>query len=530
VDHDRHQPDRWVGAVAGTVAGGSALAAGELAAALYPPLPGPVSAVAAAVRDAVPGWFARWGIDAFGSLNKPLLVAGVGVVSLVLAAGLGVASRRQPLVGVAGLAVFGLVGTWAMVAEPAGSTSGAVTAGVTAVVAGSLVLVGLLVSARAAPSAPLMGAHGRPAQDPRVRRGDRRRFLISSGAISAGAAVAAWASIPGRDPVGAELARREVLLPRPPDLASVGRRVETALAHPVAATSQLSPLVTPNDAFYRIDTALFVPQVDPGRWRLSITGLVDREVSWGYDELVARSTTVAPVTLACVSNEVGGDLVGTAVWQGVPLAELLAEAGVRPEAGQVVGRSVDGWTAGFPTAVVGDGRTALVAVAMNGEPLPVQHGFPARLVVAGLYGYVSATKWLERIELHTWDDFDGYWVPRGWAKEGPMKTQSRIDTPRRGRPVPVGPVAIAGVAWAPNRGIRRVEVQVDDAAWDDAALGAVLGDETWVQWRLRWDATPGRHRLRVRATDATGETQTEQRRPVAPDGATGWHTVEVEVA
>jgi DMSO/TMAO reductase YedYZ molybdopterin-dependent catalytic subunit len=290
----------------------------------------------------------------------------------------------------------------------------------------------------------------------------------------------------------------------------------------------LDPVVTPNDRFYRIDTALQVPRVDAASWRLRVTGMVDRPLELSLDDLLAREVVEADVTLACVSNEVGGRLVGNARWRGVRLDDLLAEAGVRPGATQVVGRSVDGFTAGFPTATL-DGRDVLVAVGMNGAPLPFEHGFPARLVVPGLYGYVSATKWLAEIELTTLEALDGYWIPRGWAKEAPIKTASRIDVPRPGSDVAPGPTPIAGVAWAPTRGIDRVEVAVDDGPWQAARLAAAIGPDSWRQWVLDWDATPGEHSLRVRATDGTGATQTEQRADPVPDGASGWHTVTVRV-
>lgn len=292
----------------------------------------------------------------------------------------------------------------------------------------------------------------------------------------------------------------------------------------------LTPLVQPNDRFYKIDTTLFSPRVDPDGWTLRIDGMVDRPLEFTLDQLFERELVERPVTLSCVSNEVGGSLVGNAVWRGIPLAELLDEAGVQEGATQVVGRSVDGWDCGFPTELVYDGREALVALTMNGEPLPIDHGFPARLVVSGLYGYVSATKWLESITLTTWADFDGYWIPRGWSKEGPVKTQSRIDVPRDGRPIPPGRVAIAGIAWAPSLGIRQVEVQIDDGPWVAAELGDEMSDDTWRQWVHPWDATPGGHVIRCRATDGTGETQTDVRTRPDPNGASGWHTIRVSVA
>jgi hypothetical protein len=283
--------------------------------------------------------------------------------------------------------------------------------------------------------------------------------------------------------------------------------------------------VVANDDFYRIDTALSVPRVDASRWRLRIAGLVDAPFELGYDELLALEGVEEVVTLQCVSNEVGGDLVGNAVWQGVPLRELLTRAGVRPEAEQVFSRSVDGWTCGFPIDALEDDRTALVAYAMNGEPLPAAHGFPARLVVSGLYGYVSATKWLEQIELTRWEGTDGYWVPRGWAKEGPVKLASRIDVPRRGQEVPGSPTVLGGVAWLPSVGVGGVEVSVDDGPWQRAELGRVASVDTWVQWRFEVALEPGDHDARVRAVDRRGRVQTAEVAEPAPDGATGLHRV-----
>ncbi|MDP9020105.1 MAG: sulfite oxidase, partial [Actinomycetota bacterium] len=291
----------------------------------------------------------------------------------------------------------------------------------------------------------------------------------------------------------------------------------------------LSPLFTPNRDFYRIDTALAAPRIELDSWRLRVTGMVEQPLELSFDDLSALRQVEADVTLACVSNEVGGELVGNARWRGVPLAQLLEQAGVRPGADQVVGRSVDGWTGGFPTAAL-DGGDALVALGMNGEPLPVVHGFPARLVVPGLYGYVSATKWLSEIELTTLEGFDGYWVPRGWSKLGPVKTQSRIDVPAAGARLAPGRHAVAGVAWAPGRGVARVEVSVDDGDWTEARLSEPLGAASWRQWRWAWDAEPGRHRLRVRATDGAGEVQTGRTAPPRPDGATGHHTIDVDVS
>ena len=288
----------------------------------------------------------------------------------------------------------------------------------------------------------------------------------------------------------------------------------------------ISPLITPNTDFYLIDTALQKPAIQAEDWSLSVQGMVDNPATYSFAELLDGrfSFIQEAVTLSCVSNRVGGRLVGNAVWEGVPLSEVLDASGIQAGADQISGRSVDDWASGFPTELAYDGRVAMIAVTMNGEPLPVKHGFPARLVIAGLYGYVSATKWLSEINLTTWEGFDSYWVPRGWAKEGPIKTQSRIDVPRDRAEVPVGDmVAIAGVAWAPNKSIDKVEVQVGDNPWVEAELSAELSTNSWRQWVYYWEATPGEHLIQVRATDGTGYTQTSDRRPPAPDGATGWH-------
>ncbi|BCJ60256.1 hypothetical protein Jiend_36780 [Micromonospora endophytica] len=352
----------------------------------------------------------------------------------------------------------------------------------------------------------------------------RRRFLHGVGTVLGVAAVGGVAGrwLAGRR--GVADARDAIALPAP-----------VSAARPVPAGADLGTLglasyVTTNKSFYRIDTALLVPQVDPETWRLRIHGRVRNPMTLSYADLLARPMIERYVTLACVSNEVGGDLIGNARWLGVPIRELLDEVAPLDGADQVVGRSVDGWTCGTPTAVLRDGRDALLAVGMNGEPLPLAHGFPVRMVVPGLYGYVSACKWITELELTSFADFDAYWVPRGWSAQGPVKTQSRIDTPRpRNRPA-AGPVMVAGVAWAQHRGIRRVEVRVDGGPWQEATLAPTVSVDTWVQWSWRWTATPGEHTLQVRATDGTGETQTGQTQDVAPDGATGWHTVAVTIS
>jgi DMSO/TMAO reductase YedYZ molybdopterin-dependent catalytic subunit len=287
--------------------------------------------------------------------------------------------------------------------------------------------------------------------------------------------------------------------------------------------------ITPNDAFYRVDTALQIPAIAPDEWRLRIHGMVDREVTLTLADLLAYPTIERDITLTCVSNEVGGEYAGNARWIGVPLGTVLEEAGIQAGADQIVSRSIDGMSIGTPTAVALDGRDAMLAIAMNGEPLPPVHGYPVRMIVPGLFGYVSACKWLVELELTTFDAYDPYWVERGWVKEAPIKTMSRIDAPKPLARIPAGKVAIAGVAWAQHRGIATVEVRIDGGEWANARLADVDTIDTWRQWVLDWDATPGLHTLEVRATDATGATQPEMRATPFPEGATGWHSVVMTV-
>ena len=354
-----------------------------------------------------------------------------------------------------------------------------------------------------------------PLPDPRVKQTDRRTFFAVAGGIGLAAAVGTLASrgVRGTDRVAAS--RAATTFPPP--------KQTVAVPDQPFAVDGLSPYLTPNAAFYRIDTAIFLPEVDVTAWRLRVSGGVERPLTLTYDELLAMALVEQPVTLACVSNDVGGSLVGNAVWRGVPLADVLDRAGVRPEATQIIARAVDDFTVGLPTAAATDGRTALVAVAMNGEPLPVRHGYPARLVVAGLYGYVSATKWLTSLELTRFEDADSFWVERGWARDGPIKLESRVDVPRSGAEVPAGTVMVAGVAWAPGIGISAVEVQLDRGRWEQAELGRVASADTWVQWRHPVAVGPGSHLVAVRAYDGTGARQTEETRRPEPDGATGYH-------
>jgi DMSO/TMAO reductase YedYZ molybdopterin-dependent catalytic subunit len=292
----------------------------------------------------------------------------------------------------------------------------------------------------------------------------------------------------------------------------------------------LPAFVTSNADFYRIDTALSVPQVSRKDWRLRIHGMVDREMTYSLDDLAQFELIEKMVTLTCVSNPVGGDLISNALWRGYRVRDLLARSGVHRDADMVLSMSSDGFTAGSPVEALTDGRDALLAIAMNGDPLPVEHGYPARLVVPGLYGYVSATKWVTDLELTRFDRAQAYWTRHGWSARGPIKTESRIDVPRSGQRVQAGPVTFGGVAWAQNRGVRAVEVRIDDGGWQQAELGENYSNDTWRLWSLRWTTTPGSHTITVRATDNTGAVQTPDEAPPVPDGATGWQTVAFSVA
>lgn len=520
--------------LAGVVAAGAALGVAELVAVLAGSGSSPLVAVGGVVVDHVPAPVKDFGIAVFGVHDKTALLIGTAVLLACYAFGVGVLARRRWWLAVGGIGLFGLVG-----AAAAGTRVGTGAAAVVPSLAGAAVAV--LVLWRLIKSAEKAGPVAVPEEaspvtaeagagpvvavgDPRTPYGierDRRRFLREVGIV---AVVSAASGVTGRMLTSwrsVAAAREDFALPIP---------AERAPALP--ATVQVNGAVryvTPNRDFYRIDTAIVTPQVDPSTWKLRIHGMVRNPITVTWADLLRLPMVERYVTIACVSNEVGSDLIGNALWLGTPIKALLDLADPLPEADQAVQRSVDGWTCGTPTAVLRDGRDALLAVGMNGVPLPVEHGFPVRMIVPGLYGYVSACKWITEIELTRFADFDAYWVPRGWSAQAPVKTQSRIDTPREGAVKPAGTVTVAGVAWATHRGIGKVEVQVDEGPWQVAELAATVSADTWHQWSLTWKATAGRHTLRVRATDVDGVTQVNTEAPPAPDGATGWHQVSVEI-
>jgi DMSO/TMAO reductase YedYZ molybdopterin-dependent catalytic subunit len=525
-----HRAPAWPAALAGAVAGLVAVAAGELFAGLVADAPSLVVAVGNLVIDLQPPGAKDLAVGLFGTNDKLALQVLVVAVAALIAAGAGILARRRFRNGAAVFIAFGVVAAFAGTRDPLASPLIAMVGATVAVAAGLATLRGLLALAgpadRAAQGESGGVAEGVPAHGAAsMPDWDRRRFLIATAGAVGGAVVAGA--------VG-----RQMVVARSGDEVVTTSRLPVALDPvPPLTTDQeltvagITPLVVSNDAFYRIDTALLVPRVDAASWTLEVRGRVDRPLRLTYDELLQMPLLEQYVTIACVSNPVGGDLVGNALWTGVRLRDILEAAGVQPGATQVVGRSVDGFTAGFPTAwALEPGREAMIAVGMNREPLPAKHGFPARLIVPGLYGYVSATKWLAAIELTTREEVDGYWVPLGWAKDAPILTQARIDAPSSGASLGAGPTEVAGVAWAPDRGIDRVEVRIDDGPWQAARMSRPITGAAWVQWALAWDAAPGRHSLEVRATDATGTVQTDQRTAAAPDGARGHHRISVSVS
>jgi DMSO/TMAO reductase YedYZ molybdopterin-dependent catalytic subunit len=538
---------RLGGAAAGVLAAGVALGVAELAASLVGAGSSPVVAVGGVVVDATPAWLKDFAIRTFGAKDKLVLITGVLAALTALAAAAGALAVRRTAVGlgfVAALAIAGATGGRRRVPPRRTPPCCPSLAGGAA---GAVALLLLLRPLRRTPvaanesgkapnapnaldvPAPRSDARGRLQErfgrvDRKGSAYDRRSFLIG-GAVTA--TVAAGAGAAGRSLLRRRFdvaASREAV--RLPAAASRARAIP-----PTASVSVpgVTPFVTANGDFYRVDTALVLPQLSTEDWRLRIHGMVDREIELDFAALQRRRVVERDITLTCVSNEVGGRLAGTARWTGTPLADLLREAGVRPGADQLLSRSIDGMTIGTPIQAVLDGRDALLAYGMNGEALPVEHGFPVRMVVPGLYGYVSATKWVVDLEVTRYADVDAYWTKRKWARIAPIKTFSRIDAPKPLARLRPGRVAVAGVAWAQHRGIRAVEVRVDGGPWQQARLATDAGLDLWRQWVWEWDAAPGTHRLEVRATDATGAAQPERRVRPFPDGATGWHSIVVTV-
>src|SRR5579875_3311739 len=561
----RALPGRAMGAACGVLAAAVAMGVAQLLAGLSVPQASPALAVGQAAIDLTPLPVKDWATATFGTSDKAVLLTGVFAVVFLYAAALGAAAVRRLSRGLAGLCVFAALGAAAALTRPGASAAYALpTLGGAA--AGAFALYRLVAAAHRAaqasaaaasaaePLPPIVfGAHDRagdlgggphggdldggphggdldgelpapglpgagvpPLRRPPRQPPARRAFLATAGVTLAAAAAGEFAGRQLATRRNVTAARSAIRFPRP---AFPAPPLPPGVNLPVPG---ISPFITPNGQFYRVDTALFVPQVDPSGWRLRIHGMVAREMVVTFDELLRRPLIENYMTLCCVSNPVGGPYIGNAKWLGASLASLLRSAGVRRGASQLLCTSVDGFTSGTPLSVVLDGRDSLAAVAMNRAALPVEHGFPARLVVPGLYGYVSACKWVVDIEVTTFEAAIPYWAQRGWSQQAPVKTESRIDVPAPGSRVRAGRVAVAGVAWAQHKGIEAVEVRVDGGQWHEARLAAVPNIDTWRQWVWEWDASAGPHLIEARATDKTGYTQTAVQAPVAPNGASGY--------
>ena len=486
--------------------------AAELTAAVVDPNASPITSIGAALIDLSPLWAKELAISLFGTADKLVLVIGIGVVLAVVAGIAGILEHRRPPFGRVVILAGGIVGVVAVLTRANPSLLSVAPVAVATVI--PIFVLPMLLRR--------LPATGAAAEVPDVAP-SRRRFLTWVGGA---AALGALATVGGYAlQAGARAAtaiRNAFALPEP-----------AVSAAPIPAGAELdvpgiTKLITPNRFFYRIDTALVVPQLDPTGWKLAITGMVDEPFELSWDELIALPLEESITTLTCVSNPLGGPLIGNARWLGYPIRELLARAKPSSSADMVLSRSQDGFTASTPLEALTDERNAILAIGMNGEPLPPEHGFPARMVVPGLYGYVSATKWVVELKVTRFDRDRAYWTNNGWSEKGPIKISCRIDRPLQDR-LAAGPFVVAGVAWHQQVGISKVEVQVDGGTWHEAELATAISSDTWVQWRWTWQAEKGLHSIRARATGADGEVQTGRLQGVVPDGATGWHEKTIEV-
>lgn len=504
--------------LSGVAAAAVALGVAQLTAVAFGPSADSRTAIGSTIIDFTPGPAKEWAIQTFGTADKLFLTVAVLVVIAVIAACAAQFETRRRPVGSIAIVLAGLAGCAAVLSRT-GSSAFDVIPTLLGTVCGVLVLR-LLVSGRFTTKAP---ASTTTSNDVAPDRG-RRLSLVTIGFIGAGALAGVAGTVLNRLNSSVSGDRQAFTPP------TITKSIPPPPSAVQPAGVALPSFVTPNDDFYRIDTALSVPQLSRTAWQLRIHGMVDREVVYRFDDLAKFDLVETMVTLTCVSNPVGGDLIGNAVWTGYRVRDLLAAAGIQSDADMILSTSSDGFTAGTPVEALTDDRDAILAITMNGQPLPIEHGYPARLVVPGLYGYVSATKWVVDLKVTRFDRDEGYWTPLGWSARGPIKTQSRVDVPKSGQVVPVGQVRFGGTAWAQHRGLSAVEVQIDDGAWQPAQLGASYNDDTWRLWSFDWQAqAPGSHRIAVRATDKTGAVQTSDKADVIPDGATGWHTVSFDV-
>ncbi len=525
--------------IAGVVSASLSLSVGELVASITSKTSSLVYAVGEFIIDITPGDIVRGSIETLGNYQKTVLLSSIVVLSLIFGGFLGLLSQRRSEISYFLFIAFGIFGGWTLNRDPLTSTSAALSLSVFATLIGLSTLTFL--------NTLLDEVEDTQIEDPRNTYANRRQFINwATGMTVAAGTMTGFGRLVLKDETVRNIREKIVL----PQTETKSGSVDTQSYNEVAGSSTttttpssesnllsfsemndiegISSYITPNNEFYRIDTALRVPTVEPSTWTLTIDGLTANPYEISYDEILEMDLVKKDVTLTCVSNEIGGPLVGNAVWTGVPLGEIISKARPSDSAEQVMCHSVDGFRAGFPLENIFDGRTALLAVGMNGVPLPIIHGFPARLVVAGLYGYVSAVKWIKRIELCTWDGNDGYWIPRGWSKRAPIKISSRIDVPQK-RKIDAGMQVVAGVAWAPLSGVAAVEISFDSGPWQECDLGVSLSGESWTQWVYRWDAKPGKYEIRVRAIDAKGNVQSSKVVSPAPNGAEGLDKVTVRV-
>ncbi|MDQ0868024.1 DMSO/TMAO reductase YedYZ molybdopterin-dependent catalytic subunit [Arthrobacter sp. V1I9] len=503
-------------ALAGVVAAAVVLAVAELVGAFFTARATPVIALGSTFIDFTPSWLKDFAIATFGTNDKAALFVGMGLTIAVLACVLGVVAYRRWALGVLGVLFMGAVIVASVVTRAGVGPADAIPSlvGTLAGLAALRFLIAPLWDTNVAPADAAADTPG----------GSRRRFFTAAGITAAAAGIAATGGrLLSTARSNIAQARDAVQLPVP---------VKAAAAVPAGVQSPVpgvAPWVTPNGEFYRIDTALSVPEINLDEWELRVHGLVEEEVRLTFQDLLDADLIESHVTLTCVSNPVGGNLAGNAKWLGLPIREVLKRAKPKDGADMVLSTSVDGFSASTPLEVLQDGRDAILAIGMNDEPLPLEHGYPVRMVVPGLYGFVSATKWVVDLEVTRFADSKAYWTERGWSERGPIKTMARVDVPKSFAKVPAGKVAVGGTAWAQTRGITKVEIQIDNAGWVEADLSTEASLVTWRQWSYEWDAAPGPHYIKVRATDGSGEVQTDQRADPVPDGASGWQSVMVTV-
>ncbi|MCW4465273.1 molybdopterin-dependent oxidoreductase [Glutamicibacter sp. MNS18] len=509
---------RWnsiTAALSGICAGAMLFGTAQLVSVFFSVSSSPMVALGSTTIDFTPPWLKDLAISLFGMNDKLVLFICIGVVGAVVSALLGLLARRSYRLSAAAIILLAAVVAVAMISR-ASTGAGDLVPILLGTACGLAVLKWLTVLASRIPG----GIHA-----PGRAGSSRRDFLLASSVSLAAAVLAAGVAkslTAARN--AAEAARAALGLP---EASRKAAPLPAAVQFPMA---QMPPFITPNQDFYRIDTALSVPVIDPAQWSLRVHGMVENEFTLSFEQLLAEDLVETYLTLTCVSNPVGGDLVGNAKWLGYPLRKLLERAVPTTGADMVLSTSVDGFSASTPLTVLTDDRMALLAIGMNDEPLPLEHGFPVRMVVPGLYGYVSATKWLVDLEVTRFQDKTAYWTTRGWSAKGPIKMSSRVDTPRPFARLPVGEVVMGGSAWAQTSGISRIEVQVDDGDWQEAELASEASVDTWRQWRFVWPGgQPGTHTVTVRAYDGDGQLQSGQKADPAPDGSSGWHRLQFSV-